>query len=99
MLRTVNIREIKNRLSAYLRDVQRGDTFLITDRGRVVAELRRPGGPVEARDAATEGALRLVQSGGLKLGLPNKPGVYRSTGVMLGADDIESAFEFVRGDR
>ncbi len=41
-LRTMGIRELKARLSSVLRDVQRGDHILVTDRGRVVAELRSP---------------------------------------------------------
>ena len=40
-MRTIGIRELKAELSRVLRDVQRGDTVLVTDRGRVVAELRK----------------------------------------------------------
>ena len=35
----VNVKELKARLSAYLREVDRGETFLVTDRNRVVARL------------------------------------------------------------
>lgn len=38
----VNVRELKARLSAYLREVDRGELFLVTDRGRVVARLAPP---------------------------------------------------------
>jgi prevent-host-death family protein len=41
-MRTIGIRELKAQLSAVLRDVQRGDIVLVTDRGRVIAELRSP---------------------------------------------------------
>lgn len=41
-MRTIGIRELKAQLSRVLRDVQSGDVYLVTDRGRVVAELRRP---------------------------------------------------------
>jgi antitoxin (DNA-binding transcriptional repressor) of toxin-antitoxin stability system len=41
-MRTIGIRELKGRLSQVLRDVAAGDVFLVTDRGRVVAALRRP---------------------------------------------------------
>jgi len=47
-MRAVGIRELKNRLSEYLRQVQQGERVLVTDRGRVIAELRPPGGPDEA---------------------------------------------------
>jgi antitoxin (DNA-binding transcriptional repressor) of toxin-antitoxin stability system len=42
-MRVVGIRELKARLSEYLRDVRRGEVFLVTDRQEVVAELRPPG--------------------------------------------------------
>ena len=41
-LKTVGVKNLKNNLSAYLRDVQRGVRVLITDRDRIVAELREP---------------------------------------------------------
>ena len=41
-MRAVAVRELKNRLSEYLRQAARGEIILVTDRGRVVAELRRP---------------------------------------------------------
>lgn len=40
---TVGIRELKGKLSAYLRMVKAGEVVQVTDRGEVVAELRRPG--------------------------------------------------------
>ncbi|HSJ05549.1 MAG TPA: hypothetical protein VK936_02530 [Longimicrobiales bacterium] len=43
IMRVVGVRELKAKLSEYLRDVRRGETFLVTDRDRVVAELRQPG--------------------------------------------------------
>jgi antitoxin (DNA-binding transcriptional repressor) of toxin-antitoxin stability system len=42
-MKTVGVRDLKIHLSAYLRDVARGDVILVTDRSRVVAELRQPG--------------------------------------------------------
>ena len=41
-IRTVGIKELKNKLSAYLREVRRGTRVLVSDRDRVVAELREP---------------------------------------------------------
>jgi prevent-host-death family protein len=38
-MRVVNVKELKARLSAYLREASRGETFLVTDRNRVVARL------------------------------------------------------------
>jgi len=37
----VNIREMKARLCKYLRRVEKGESFLITNHGRPVAELKK----------------------------------------------------------
>lgn len=42
-MKTVGVRELKNRLSEYLRQVRSGEGVLVTDRGEVVAELTMPG--------------------------------------------------------
>jgi len=39
----VGVRELKNRLSEYLRRVRQGETVLVTDRGKVVAQVGPPG--------------------------------------------------------
>jgi antitoxin (DNA-binding transcriptional repressor) of toxin-antitoxin stability system len=39
----VGVRELKNRLSEYIRQVRSGEGVLVTDRGQVVAELAPPG--------------------------------------------------------
>jgi antitoxin (DNA-binding transcriptional repressor) of toxin-antitoxin stability system len=49
-MKVVGIRELKARLSEYLRDVRRGEVILVTDRQRVVAELRPPGTPLPAAE-------------------------------------------------
>jgi antitoxin (DNA-binding transcriptional repressor) of toxin-antitoxin stability system len=41
-MRTVGIKVLKNRLSEYVRLVEKGETVLISDRDRVVAELVPP---------------------------------------------------------
>jgi antitoxin (DNA-binding transcriptional repressor) of toxin-antitoxin stability system len=43
-MRTVGLKVLKNRLSEYIRLVAGGETILVTDRDRVVAELRPPQG-------------------------------------------------------
>lgn len=42
-MHAVGIRDLKNRLSEYLRLVKAGERILVTDRGEVVAELGPPG--------------------------------------------------------
>jgi antitoxin (DNA-binding transcriptional repressor) of toxin-antitoxin stability system len=41
-LKTVGIKELKNNLSAYLREVRRGARILVSDRNVIIAELHEP---------------------------------------------------------
>lgn len=41
-IRTVGIKDLKNKLSAYLREVRAGVRVLVSDRDTVVAELHEP---------------------------------------------------------
>lgn len=41
-IKTVGIKALKDNLSYYLRDVKAGILILVTDRGRVIAELKQP---------------------------------------------------------
>lgn len=66
----VGVKDLKNRLSEFLREVHRGEVVLVTDRGRVIAELRQPtGGPAG-------GFERLAAAGVLSPGLPQQADVY-----------------------
>src|SRR3954469_8038806 len=56
---TVGIRELKNNLSRYLRRVQAGERIAVTERGRIVAELRPPELEQKPRDRLDE----LIASG------------------------------------
>lgn len=42
-IKSVGIKDLKNNLSAHLRDVRRGTRILVSDRNTVVAELHEPG--------------------------------------------------------
>ncbi|MCP4626981.1 MAG: hypothetical protein GY850_26245 [bacterium] len=41
-LKTVGVEALKNHLASYLHDVQSGAFILISDKGKVIAELRKP---------------------------------------------------------
>jgi antitoxin (DNA-binding transcriptional repressor) of toxin-antitoxin stability system len=43
-LKTVGIKELKNNLSYYVREVRAGSSILVTDRNDIVAELHAPYG-------------------------------------------------------
>jgi prevent-host-death family protein len=61
----VGTKELKNRLSHYLRTVRRGETVHVTDRGHIVAELRPVRRPRSRDDAAL---LELAAEGLVTLG-------------------------------
>lgn len=96
-MKAVAIKELKNRLSAYLREVKNGEVVLVTDRGRVVAELRQPsaGAVLGAHDRAME---RLCAEGLLEAGLPQDPHAYRPSPLRrpVASSDLLAA---ERGDR
>ena len=47
---TVGIKNLKNNLSAYLRDVRAGARVFVSDRGKIVAELHEPGVTYDAAE-------------------------------------------------
>ena len=81
-MRAVAVKELKNQLSAYLRDVAQGEVFLVTDRGRVVAELRRPTAEV-VFGQLEQNLGKLYAEGILVPGLPQNARAYRRTQVRL----------------
>ena len=68
-MKTVGVRELKNRLSEYIRHVRAGESVMVTDRGDVVAELTPPGhGATDA--SVPPGLLALAKRGLATLGAP-----------------------------
>lgn len=97
-MRTIGVRELKAHLSQTLRDVQRGELYLVTDRGRVVAELRPPGTdtlPLSPEDAARRA---LLASGELRAAdAPRAP--YRRSAITLPEGVATELLDWVRGER
>ena len=77
-MKAVNLRELKNRLGGYVREVRAGEVILVTDRGAVVAELRPPTLEARAASPARSRLERLAAEGKVRLGEPNRPENYRS---------------------
>jgi hypothetical protein len=48
--KTVGIKDLKNNLSAYLREVRQGTRVYVSDREKIVAELHEPGATYAAED-------------------------------------------------
>jgi prevent-host-death family protein len=74
-MKSVGVRELKNRLSEYLRDVRAGERVLVTDRGEVVAELTPPGQGVHESDVPAALAT-LARRGLATLGAPGDRSLY-----------------------
>jgi len=74
-MRSVGLRELKNRLSEYVREVRSGEPVLVTDRGQVVAELIPPG-PAAAEGRVPATLVALARKGQLTLGFLNDPAAY-----------------------
>lgn len=67
-MRTIGIRDLKAQLSRVLREVRQGEVYLVTDRGRVIAEMREPStDAARALSAAEQGLLRLSATGELRI--------------------------------
>ena len=75
-MKAVGLRELKNRLSEYVREVRRGERVLVTDRGEVVAELLPPGQGSAVPDRVTAGLHALSREGLAMIGHPNDARVY-----------------------
>lgn len=97
-MRTIGIRELKARLSQVLRDVQQGKPVLVTDRGRVVAELRVPDATTWARGAPPSGLARLASSGHLRLAEP-RPDPYPASPITSPAGTARHLLDADRDER
>jgi prevent-host-death family protein len=73
----VGVRDLKNKLSEYLRRVRLGEGVLVTDRGEVVAELLPPG-QGQSDPTVPAGLQSLAKRGLVTLGAPAGTNLYPS---------------------
>jgi antitoxin (DNA-binding transcriptional repressor) of toxin-antitoxin stability system len=95
-MRAVGVRELKNRLSEYLRLVRNGEEILVTDHGEVVAELRQPS-PRFA--SAHPGLMEAFRTGRARPGLPNAADLYPPTGAAAPVGTASTLLDEERGGR
>jgi prevent-host-death family protein len=77
----VGTRELKSRLSEYLRLVKAGQTVVITERGKVIAHISPSAPTLEERMQALEAAGILVRGKGkIK---PHKPKIINRTNRLI----------------
>jgi hypothetical protein len=77
-IKTAGIKELKNKLSSYIREVRSGAIVLVSDHGEIVAEIREPSVETMSRNRMTEleelaGKGLLILPAGGKEPLPHPP--------------------------
>ena len=77
----VGTRELKNKLSEYLRRVKKGQTVIVTERGNIIAQLIPPQQTIEERIWAMVDA-GLAEWNGQKL-KPHKPSIINKSGKLI----------------
>lgn len=97
-MKTVGVRELKNRLSEYIRRVRAGEAVLVTDRGEVVAELAPPGHGV-TDTAVPHGLLALSRRGLVTVGAAGSPDLYPAFRRTRGRHRAAELLDEERGSR
>jgi antitoxin (DNA-binding transcriptional repressor) of toxin-antitoxin stability system len=95
-VKTVGVRDLKDRLSEYLRLVREGEEILVTDRGRVVAELRLPG---PRGDIPYPALLEALRGGRVRLGTGNRPDLYPALEEILPRGTAAKLLDEERSER
>lgn len=96
-MHTVGVRELKSRLSEYLRLVRRGEEILVTDRGEVVAELRLPSRHTESTPyPRLEAAAR---RGLVRLGAANQRDLYPRLPPLMTREETLALLDAEREER
>ena len=88
MVRSVGLRELKNRLSEYVRQARSGEGVLVTDRGEVVAELNPPAPGIDEGDVPSR-LVELARRGQLTLGTSNDAACYAKLPPLRARGTIE----------
>jgi len=97
-MKSVGLRDLKNRLAEYVREVRSGESVLVTDRGEVVAELV-PAGQAGARSGVPPGLVALARSGRVTLGAQNDASAYPKLSRLLKRRRAAELLDEERGTR
>ena len=99
-MKSVGVKQLKARLSEYLRLVRTGETVLITDRDEVVAEIRPPHRQRQTELSVEERLQVLAEAGELtRPSLPKGDWTWRVKGLGLPAGTAARLLDEVRSDR
>lgn len=97
-MKAVAISELQQHLSDYVQLVDGGESVLVSDGGKIVAELRKPPA-LEPQEARHTGLMELAREGRVRLGLPNEPGLYPPRPVRRRAGVAARLLNEERGER
>lgn len=102
-MRTVGLKVLKNKLSEYIRGVADGETVLVTDRGRIVAEIVPPRSQagisgVELTDAERQWA-ELVRQGHVKPAKRPRPRLLPPPRATMTREEMLRDLDDSRSDR
>jgi prevent-host-death family protein len=99
-MKAVGVKDLKARLSEYLRAVRAGETLLITDRTEVVAELRPATRRQLAPDSLTETLDALAESGDItRARAPKAAWHWKPVGLGLADGTAAAMVAALRNDR
>ena len=99
-MKSVGVKQLKSRLSEYLRLVRNGETVLVTDRDEVVAELRPARRQFGGADSLDELLDSLAERGELtRASLSKHRWKWNARGLGLAAGSAMTILDEIRGER
>ena len=99
IMKAVGIKELKAKLSEYLRTLRRGETLLVTGRGEVIAEIR-PAPRSLVPERAVNELEALIEAGEVtRAELPKAGWRWKVEGLGLPAGTAAALLEELRGER
>ena len=99
-MKAVGVKQLKSRLSEYLRLARSGETVLVTDRDEVVAEIR-PARRGRARPRDLDDVLEALGEAGeiARASLPKRRWTWKSRGLGLPPGTAMAILEELRAER
>jgi prevent-host-death family protein len=94
-MKRVGVRELRNHLSRFLKDVASGEQLQVTDRGRVIAVLSPPEGILPEREQMYR---RLLASGTITPPSGEQPTWFSRAAPVLGPGESASYLDEIRSD-
>jgi len=99
-MKAVGIKQLKARLSEYVRHVRAGETILVTDRDEVVAELRPARRQAHRAEDIDEVLESLAAAGEItRASIPKGKWTWKVKGLGLPAGTAQRLLDEIRSDR